>query len=192
MDRLHPATRAITDGPDPDAALALARSLATGPPPDWESREWMSIAAAANAKATQNPLWLKVKALACENEMSSTALIDALWARARLIAILGNDRADAFRSLAVFVERAEHVVQSDTPEAALTLYRSAQATVFSAEQSSPAWLAARDTFVRCRRLREFAKVLLYLAQAGVALPAHLQPWISWAQLREEELPIVDS
>jgi hypothetical protein len=187
MDRLHAATRAITDGPDPNVALALADELAADPPGDWDSSEWASIAAAANAKASSDPLWLKVKVLACENERSSTAPTDALWARARLIGALGRDDADAFRSMTTFVERAERFVLTDTPEAALRSYASARATIFSAEQSSSEWLAARETFVRCRRLREFAKVLLALVEMGHPLPAHIQLWTSWANLREEEL-----
>jgi hypothetical protein len=192
MDRLHPATRAITDASDPNVAYALADKLAANPPRGWDSREWASIAAAANACAKSDPLWLKVKVLACENETSSTAPTDALWARARLIAALGRDDADAFRSLPTFVERAENFVRADTPEAALTSYASARATIFSAEQSSSEWLAARETFVRCRRLREFANVLTALVEAGHSLPPHLQRWISWANLREEELSIVEA
>jgi hypothetical protein len=192
MDRLHPATLAITDGPYPDVALALAGALATDPPPDWDPREWLSIAAAANAKSSADPLWLKVKVVACENETTSTAPTDALWARARLIAVLGRDDADPFRSLVTFLERVESFVRADTPEAALTSYRSARATILSAEQSSPGWLAARDTFIRCRRLREFARILRAVVQTGEPLPPHLQRWTSWADLKEEELSLVDS
>jgi hypothetical protein len=192
MDRLHPATRAITDAPDPSLALALARALATEPPLDWNSREWLSVAAAANSNATADPLWLKVKVVACEHETTSTAPTDALRARAQLIAVLGRDDADAFCSLVTFLERAEDFVRADTPEAALISYRAARLTIFSAEPSSPDWLAARDTVVRCRSLREFAKTLLTVHQAGEPLPLHLQRWTSWADLKEEELSPVGS
>jgi len=192
MDRLHPATRAITDGLDPNLALALARVLATDPPLDWEAREWLSVAAAAEAKASDQPLWLKVKVVACENQTTAMAPINALWARARLMAALGRDDADVFCSLAVFLECAEKFVRADTPDAALASYRAARATILSAEQSSPEWAAARDTFNRCRRLREFAKIVRAVVQDGAQLPQHLQQWMSWADLKEDELSLVEA
>jgi hypothetical protein len=189
MDRLHPATRGIVDEFDPTVALALARRLATDPPPDWDSREWLTIAAAANARASTDPLWLKVKVLACENDTSSTAPTDALWARVRLIAALGNDNADPSHSLDMFIDRAEDLVQDYTPDTALASYQAAHAIICSTETGTPAWLAARDTFVRCRRLREVAKVLVAVVDAGAPLPLHLQQWTSWAHLREEDFAI---
>ena len=191
MDRLHPATRAIANDPDPTTALTLASRLVITPPPDWDSREWATIAATANAWASTDPRWLKVKVLACENEVSDTAPTDALWGRARLIAALGGDDSDAFCSLSVFVERAENVVRTDTPDAALASYQAARSTIFSAQHGSPEWLTARDAFLRCRRLRELARILLAVVEAGNVLPAHLHQWISWVDLREEDWPIGD-
>ena len=189
MDRLHPATRAVAGETDPDVAFSLAVRLTTEPPKDWDPREWSSIAAAANASASADPRWFKVKALACEHDTSSTRATDALWARARLILALGADNADEFRSVSAFVARAEALVNSDTPDAALEVYKTAHTTIFTVEQGTSAWLAARDAFLRCRRLREVAKIVTAMTDAGHALPMQLKQWRSWALLREEDFPL---
>jgi hypothetical protein len=191
MDRLHPATRAIADATDPDVAFALAIRLITEPPSDWDPREWSSIGAAANASASADPRWFKVKALACEHDNSSTGATDALWARAHLILALGADNADDFRSMSAFVARAQALVNSDTPDAALEAYKAAHTTIFTVEQGTSAWLAARDAFLRCRRLREFAEIVAAMTDAGHALPTQLKQWRTWALLREEDFPVAN-
>jgi hypothetical protein len=187
--RLHPSAQAIVDEPDPTTALALASRLATAPPPDWDPEQWATIAAAANGRAATDPRWLEVKVLACENQTWDTAPIDALWGRARLIAALGADDSDAFRSMSVFVERVETFVGADVADAVLASYQAAHSVIVSAPQGSPEWTTARDTFLRGRRLRELGKILRAVVEAGIVLPAHLLPWTSLADVREEEFPL---
>jgi hypothetical protein len=191
MDRLHPATRGIVDEPEATAALFLARRLSASPPADWDPREWATIAAAAGSRMGTDPRWLKVKILALESELSDTAATDALRTRARLIALVGDDDSDAFCSLATFIERAQALVGTDTPETALASYVAARPLLFRSEQGSPSWLDARQAFIRCRRLRELGKILLGVVEDGRAVPEHLALWTSWAHLREEDLTVAD-
>jgi hypothetical protein len=186
-DRLHPATRAVIEADAPDTGLAHARTLATSAPPGWDQREWLTIASALST--AEDPRWLAVKAFAHEQQADSTAAVMGLWARARLIAALGADPSDEFRSLSAFTERAEAFVAQDVPDAALEAYTSARSTIFTVAQGEPAWLRARDTFLRCRALRDFARAVLALGEEQERLPPNLQQWKAWAHLREEDSPL---
>lgn len=187
-DRLHHATRAIASASQPAEALALALALANDPPSDWNPREWLTIAEAVEARSHAEPQWLAIRVVAYEHLDAPRAPVDALRTRAQLIAALGDDPTDPFRSSSLFVERADAFVGADTPREALACYQASRATIFRVPQGEPAWLEARDVFLRSRRLRDFARALAILVRAEIPIPARLRSWVEWAGLREEEFP----
>jgi hypothetical protein len=67
---------------------------------------------------------------------------------------------------------------------ALGAFQHAMDVVFTADQSSPEWSAARVQVVRCRRLREIGSALNSVADCGVPIPSDLAPWLQWARVRE--------
>jgi hypothetical protein len=187
-DHLHPATRAIISASDPERALQLARELATHPPDDWSSRDWETIAA-SGTMGRADARWHAVAAFAREFLDYDSAAVDALRSRAWLIATLGPDATDPFRSLQAFVDGAARVLGAETPDAARGAYANARRAIVTVPRDSPEWLAARDTFLRCRRLRELARVFQILRDASIEVPAQLEQWKGWEDLREEELEV---
>jgi len=187
-DLLHAATRAIVSADSPGVALDLARVLASGPPADFEPREWLTIAMVACG--CDEPAWYAVSAFAHEQLDDRRSPVDALNARANLIIAVGPDEADSFRSLSEFVARARAVIGLTTPQEALERYAGSRRTIVTVGQDSSEWDAARHVFLRCRLLRELACVLKRLAGAEATIPQDLRAWLTWEDLSENDLDLV--
>jgi hypothetical protein len=171
-------------------ALKMASNLASAPPHDWSDPQWLSLATGALSAALSDASWLPLCIFAHEQRADEAGFLDGLDNRVNLIAKLGDDSGDPFRDPRAVFDRVRALIASQSAAAALEMYQAAVSAVFTSARDSEEWLAARDGFLRGRRLRRAGHALRRLSESGIALPDDLLPWVGWATYREEDGKVV--
>jgi hypothetical protein len=181
---LHPEIRQVIQSATVEAALQLANVAASAPSAIWTEQAWLTVAAAANSAAISDSRWLALCIFAHEQRSAGVAVLDALLKRARFLVVCGPDERDRFRDPTIFFDGVRRFIGADSPPAALRTFQRAMDRVFSTDRDSPEWAAARVEFIRGRRLRDIGGALRFVADAGLAVPADLAEWLTWAEVRE--------
>lgn len=181
---LHPEIRQVIQSATAEAALQLANAAASAPSAIWTEQAWLTVAAAANSAAISDSRWLALCIFAHEKRAAGVAVLDALSKRARFLVVCGPVERDRFRDPAIFFEGVRRFIAGDSAPAALRTFQLATDRVFSADRDSTEWFDARLQFMRGRRLRDIGRALRSVADAGLAVPADLAEWLTWADVRE--------
>ncbi len=181
---MHPDIRQVIDSPTVEAALQLAGAATSDVV--WTEQAWRTVAAAANSLAISDPRWLALCIFAHERRVADVAVIDALMKRARILVDCGSDESDRFRDPAIFFAGVRRFIGEDSSQASLQAFQQAMDVVFHADRKSTEWAEARVQFIRGRRLRDLGQGLRSVADAGTVVPAELEEWLVWAEVREAD------